>query len=291
MSAIGCVTIVVSCSTFPRAAAAKSGGGFIQKEDTLYTKLSYSYFRSTRFFNLEGEREGGERAFEKQILKLQAEYGLLEWLTLDASLPILTLNALEGSEQVSGIGDLRVGAMVGTDWAGFAFAAGLAVELPTGRDTAAAQVDGGDAEEVEIPTGDGEPNVWLRLGVSRWFEAIRTYVSLELVYNLRTENVLSEEVSGGFTDQVDAGLEVGHQLLERVWLTGWLRSLFTLGREPDRGLPFLYREGTEYLSGGGSASFEVVDSLSVRLEYSNIFALRRNVYGGSTFAGGITLKL
>lgn len=270
---------------------ADAGGGFVREEGSLYSKLSYGYFRSNDFFTLEGELRDQGREFEQQRVNLYAEYGLLEWLTFEVNLPILGLHAFEQSEQISGLGDVRIGAKAGTLVEGFALAGGIAVELPTGRDRVFAALDGDPNNRINLPTGDGEPNVWFRLGASRSFPEIRTYVSIDAGYNLRTENVLSEQITGGFTDQLELGLEIGHHLLERIWLSAWVRSLFTLGEGAQTGGSFIYAEGTEFVSAGAGAAFRVAGPLSVTFDYSNIFANRRNVYGGSTFTGGLAFEL
>ena len=258
------------------ATVAHAGGGFVREPGGGYAKLYYSELRSRAYFTLDGTRRDDGQQLRQSGLTLYAEYGLVPHVQLAASLPLLRVNRFSGSGTALGIGDagleLKGGLTIG-DWR---LALAVAPELPTGRSRAFVGLE--DGGSINLPTGDGELNVWTRGGVSRSLPALRAYASLDVGYNVRTR---------GFTDQVGVSAEVGHHLLEQVWLYARTRGQWTLGGGSNANVPFLYGEGTELIAFDAGAAIPVLSALFVTLDYTNVAAARRNVYGGSTVSAGL----
>ncbi len=99
-------------------------------------------------------------------------------------------------------------------------------------------------------------------------------------YNLRTK----------FSNQVEAGVELGLNLFGYVWMQGSLTALFspTATEDLDPTGIFLFGEGTEYVAGGLSASANIPRTpLWLSVEFRNTFANLRNLYAGTTFGAGL----
>jgi hypothetical protein len=134
-----------------------------------------------------------------------------------------------------------------------------------------------------LPTGDGETNVWLRRAVSRSLPAPRwlnAYLSVHGGVNIRTE----------FSEQIATGAELGLSPVSWLWIQGRLEALFTPAPTEEldpRGI-FLFGDGTEYVAAGASVSIEIpATPLWLALDYRNTFANLRNLYAGSTFGAGL----
>ena len=157
-----------------------------------------------------------------------------------------------------------------------------AIEFPTGRSENLVDTDF-DGIRTNLPTGDGETNIWFRVAVSRSLPGpdwLSWYASVHGGFNLRTE----------FAEQFETGFEVGVNPFGWVWIQGRIDALFTPTATEDlepAGV-FLFGEGTEYVAAGGSLSVRIPKTpLWASFDYRNTFANLRNLYAGSTFGGGI----
>ncbi|HSI06896.1 MAG: hypothetical protein ACAI38_19290 [Myxococcota bacterium] len=255
---------------------AHATSGFVREPGGGYVKLYYSELRSSVYFTLDGVRRDDGQQLRQRGVTLYGEYGLLPHVQIAVSLPLLRANSFTASDASAGLGDASLELKSGTAIADWHLAAALALELPTGRSRAFVDLD--DGGQINLPTGDGEWNLWARVALSRGLPSLRAYASLDVGYNLRTE---------GFTDQYGAGFEVGHQLLGYVWLSARARVQKTLGDDINAGVPFLYGEGSEFVAIDAGAAVPVFSSAFVTLDYTNVAAARRNVYGGSLVSVGM----
>lgn len=261
-----------------KAPTAQAASGFVREPGAGYAKLFFSSFSSKDYYALNGDlRNGGQRLTQRGV-SLYGEYGLIRHLAIAINVPGFRSNSYSESDTARGFGDVFVELKGGETFAGWHTAIAVAGEIPTGRSRAF--VDNGAGGVINLPTGDGEANIWVRAAVSRSIDALHAYASADVGYNVRTK---------GFTDQVGFSCEVGHHLLDRIWLAARLRGLFTRGSASPN-VPFLYGEGTEYLAIDGGIAVPVLDALQLTFDYTNIAAARRNVYGGSLFSAGVAAQ-
>jgi hypothetical protein len=255
---------------------AQATSGFVREPGGGYVKLYYSELRSSTYFTLNGVGRDDGQQLRQRGVTLYGEYGVLPHVQIGVSLPVLRANSFTGSDASAGLGDVSLELKSGTAIADWHLAAALAPEVPTGRSRAFVDLDGGG--QINLPTGDGEWNVWARVAVSRSVPSLRAYASLDVGYNLRT---------AGFTDQSGASLEVGHLLLGHVWLSTRARVQQTRGGDINPGVPFLYGEGTEFVAVDVGAAVPLFSAAFVTLDYTNVATARRNVYGGSMVSVGM----
>lgn len=263
-------------------ARSEAFSGFLKEQYSGYVKISFDTLRSTDLYSTEGELLSTSGEFTQNNLSLYAELGVLDYLTVGLSAPVLRFNSFDTSEVATGFGDLQVFAKSGLQLFGIHGALITAVEFPTGRSEALVDTDF-DGIQTNLPTGDGETNIWVRLAFSYeiptpdWLSA---YASIHGGFNWRSE----------FAEQFQTGLELGFNPGGWVWIQGKLDALFTPTATEDlepAGI-FLFGEGTEYVAAGVSASVRIPETpLWVTFDYRNTFANLRNLYAGSTFGGGI----
>lgn len=276
------VGLLVLTSLSPRAEAFS---GFLKAPGAGYVKLSFDHLQSSDLFSTSGERFPSSQEFTQQNLSLYAEVGVLDFLTVGLSGPILRNNSFERSDVATGLGDLQLFLKTGLELAGFHAALIGAVELPTGRDEFLVDtVDEGI--QINLPTGDGEANFWIRAALSRSFALapwLNSYASIHGGVNLRTE----------FSHQVAVGGEIGLSPKNWFWLQFRMEALFTPTDEEDlnpAGI-FLFGEGTEYVAYGFGLSVPIPSTpIAITGDFKNTFANLRNLYAGSTFGGGLSIE-
>ena len=279
------ITVMASMfATLAFSSTAEAYSGFVKNSGSGYVKLSFNTFASNDFYDTSGELSSFGSEFSQQNLSLYAEYGVLDFLTVGIDAPLLRLNSFETSDTAAGVGDLTLFAKVGTSLAGFRLSLTLAPEFPVGRSEALVDTAFADIRS-NLPTGDGEFNVWTRVAVSRTLptpNAIPSYASVYFGHNLRTE----------FADQLEVGGEVGVSLWGWVWLQGRLTARFTPTSTENlkpEGI-FLFGEGTEYVAAGGSLSVRVPETpLWAHVDVAHTFANLRNLYAGTTVGAGLSV--
>lgn len=264
------------------AAPALAGGGWVRPPGTAYLSLRYSSLESTEYYSLSGQLRNRGSLYSARSADLYGEYGLTRHLTGIVAVPLVKRLAFKATESTLGFGDLGVGLKYGTVLRGFHVAGSASAELPTGREEAYAKLLSDPESRVNLPPGDGELNVWLRLASSRSHPVLPVYASLDGGYNLRTE---------GFSDQYDFNFDAGYRIMEPLWIRAKIRGLYSVADNPDPTKSFVYGEGTEYMEWGAGSELRVVGPWALVFDYSNVFAHRRNVYGGSRFSGGIAAQL
>ena len=278
------VTLASISATLLFSSTADAYSGFVKEAGSGYVKLSFNTFESNDFYDTSGELSDFGSDFSQQNLSLYAEYGVLDFLTVGVDVPVLRLNSFETSDTAAGVGDLTLFAKAGTSLAGFRLSLTLAPEFPIGRSEALVDTEFDDIRS-NLPTGDGEFNIWTRVAVSRTLptpDVIPSYASAYFGYNLRTE----------FADQFEVGGEIGVSVLGWVWLQGRLTARFTPTPTEDlkpEGI-FLFGEGTEYVAAGGALAVRVYETpLWVNVDVEHTFANLRNLYAGTTVGAGLSV--
>lgn len=260
--------------------------GWTREPGQGYVKASALVFGSDQYYNLAGEALTTSQ-FRQQAVQFYGEYGLTKRLTFITSLPMLKVNSFETTEAVAGIGDLHAELKYALLKGSFPVALSIAPELPTGSWNNYAQNKMTSFERINLPTGDGELNIWSTVAASHSFYPFPAYVSVYGAFNYRTG------FSGNdFRNQVKTGVEIGYQIKGKLWVNGRLAAQKTLG-QPGAPIDFIRGDGTEYTSLGLGAAYSISSKMSVTFEYQNytdlIFA-RKNLYSGNVISAGISYE-
>ncbi len=94
------------------------------------------------------------------------EYGLTDKFSIIANLTLQTFNGFETTETVSGLGDLRLEFKHALLKKYFPLAVSVAPEIPIGKANNFANSIFNIFERINLPSGDGEFNVWTTLASS-----------------------------------------------------------------------------------------------------------------------------
>jgi hypothetical protein len=89
----------------------------------------------------------------------------------------------------------------------------------------------GFVNQINIPTSDGEFNVWTTLAISQSFNQGKTFASLYGRVNFRTES---------FSNQWQSGAEIRHLFFDKLYLIGKLRIQEQLSDKDNSSASFLY---------------------------------------------------
>lgn len=259
--------------------------GWTRPAKGIYSQLALSTFSSGRYYSVAGMLFDQGSTFSSRGLLFYGEYGLSDRLTAVVDLPLLMLNSFSTTESVAGPGNAKIGLKYGLlkSWP-LSLAIDLDVPTDNGVRLASTKMpnDIGIIEQINLPTSDGEFNVWTTLAASRSTTQGNTFGSLYLSYNYRTK---------GFSNQLQAGMEVGHLLWDKFFLIGKAKIQEKLSSSLRQGGSFLYGEGTTFASYGLTAMYKVdahwriVGSASDFTDF--FFVKRQNIYDGWTFSLGV----
>jgi len=257
--------------------------GWTRRSGTYFVKLSYSFFGSDDYYNIDGELLN-TATFRQESFNLYGEYGITDRLTAIVQMPLIRWNGFETTETVSGIGDLRVELKYALLQNKFPLAISIAPEFPTGPNDLFAQNETNSFEEINLPTGDGEFNVWTTLAGSTAHPSLPLYASASVAYNFRTEY---NDVD--FQDQLKFAVEIGYQPITGLWVNGTINTQTSLGEE-NPVVDFVRGDGTAYTAWGFGVSYEFIEHFSLSANYWNfadfIFE-RKNIYSAPTLSLGI----
>ena len=212
--------------------------GWTQPKGEGFFKADASFFNSDRLVLATGA-ELETSIFEQYSLNAYAEYGVSDRLTLIASAPLLRANRFEDTDYAVGQGDLQLGGKYGLLTGSTPVSLELLAGIPTGRADAFADNREFADNEINLPTGDGEFDVWSTLAVSRAFG--KAYASAYGAYNFRTVYEGDE-----FQDLYALGGELGYKPIDRLLLIAKVRSQLTTGRSESPTLSFLRGDATTF---------------------------------------------
>lgn len=264
----------------------KAQSGWTKDKGTYFSKLSYNFYSSNQYYNLNGEKLETSTFKQKGIL-LYGEYGITDKLTLLTSWPLLKANAFETTSTVYGIGDLLIGAKYALLKGKFPIAISFAPEIPLAPADNYAQNKINSFERINLPTGDGEWNFLINLAASHSFYPLPIYVSAYTTYNKRTSYKGIK-----FNDQFVSGVEVGVNILKRAWLNTKLTTQKTLGTNPGV-TDFIRGEGTEFTSVSLGLYVPVYKGWGVDVSYYNYtdwIIKRQNLYSAGIISVGIVFE-
>lgn len=267
---------------------AHAQSGWTRKAKGFYAQAAVSHYSSKDYYTTEGNLSDTGSTFNSNALTFYGEYGITERFTAILDVPIIMLNSFSTTETVGGIGSIKAGLK-------YRLLKNLPIslqadfEIPTNDGTNLAKAKKANAigtfDEINLPTSDGEFNVWTTLVASHSFPKGKTYGSLYTGINFRTES---------FSNQLKAGAELGHLFFDKLYLIGKLGVLEKLSSgNGNQGGSFLYGEGTTFTTYGLTGIYKLGDHLSLvagYADYSGFLVARRNIYDGGTFSLGLSLE-
>ncbi|WP_194778340.1 hypothetical protein [Pararhodonellum marinum] len=261
--------------------------GWTKQKGEGFFQTSFQTFSSDQFFTLDGVQLSTNK-FSQQSVVFYGEYGITDRFTLITNLPMQTFNGFSSTETVSGLGDLRIELKHSILKKIFPLAISVAPELPIGRANNFAKSKENDFEQINLPSGDGEFNVWSTIATSFALGEIPFYGSVFTSYNYRTQyKGLS------FSDQILIGAELGYQIAGKFWINARLNALTSVD-EVTVVTDFVRGDGSEFTSYSFGAGIPIIDEWNLSLNYRNfndwIFS-RKNIYSAGVLSIGVFYNL
>ncbi|WP_299796617.1 hypothetical protein [uncultured Maribacter sp.] len=263
--------------------------GWTREAKGLYVQASIMNFSSNDYYTTEGRLADQGSDFNTSGLLIYGEYGVTDRLTAVLDLPLVRLNSFSTTETVGGVGNIQLGAKYKL-LKSFPLSLQVALDIPTNDGTNFAQSKEpnafGEFDVINLPVSDGEFNVWTTLAASHGFKNGKTYASAFSSVNFRTED---------FSNQFQAGVEVGHLFFDKLYLIGKLKIQERLSSENNvQSGSFLFGEGTTFTSFGFTSMYKLSDHFNLVAQYSDYAGFlvdRKNVYDGGTFSLGLAFEL
>ncbi|MFN0175720.1 MAG: hypothetical protein ACKVU0_13800 [Saprospiraceae bacterium] len=268
---------LVSCPFFLMAQ-----GGWTRAQKSWFLKFDASHLSAERYFNPNGD-EVKTSDYRQTLFNLYGEYGFRPRLTFIVQAPLLRLNSFETTEIVAGVGDLRLEAKYRLTGNHFPVSLSIAPELPTGRANAYATNKTFPDDRINLPTGDGEFNVWATLAASKSFG--KFYASAFTAYDFRTKYKGKK-----FRDLYQFGAEIGYNPLKQLWLNAKLRAQFSNGESQHPELGFVRGDATTYTLASAEAFYKINKKWGVSATYltgGDWVAPFRNIYIAPYFSLGL----
>ena len=260
-------------------------GGWTRAPKGYFVKLDASYLNATKYFNPNGTGIT-TNAFRQTSFSLYGEYGFNKRFTLIVQAPLVRLNSFETSSTVAGFGDLRLEAKYRLSGNKFPIAISIAPEIPTGRANAYAINKDFPADRINLPTGDGEFNIWTTLAASKSFG--KCYASAFGAYNFRTK------YKGlAFRDLYQFGAEIGYNPWKPLWINAKLRAQFSNGESQHPELGFVRGDGTTYTLASAEAFYKINKRWGLALTYltgGDWIAPLKNIYVAPYFSLGVVYE-
>ncbi len=265
---------------------ALSQSGWSRRKNTYFAKLAASYFQSSDYYNLNGE-EMTTSVFRQNSWVFYGEYGITDRLTTILHAPVLKSNGFETTNTVYGIGDLKVEFKYQL-FKNAPVSISVAPEFPTGSRNNFATNKTNPSENINLPTGDGEFNVWTTLAGSASFHPIPAYATISVAHNYRTRY---DDIK--FRDQIMFSFEGGYKLADLIWINATIRAQESLGK-PSGVTDFLRGDGVAFTAVSLGASFEFFKGWSISTQvwgYNDLIFIRKNIYSSPTFSLGVFYEI
>lgn len=268
--------LLLSFSSFAQSGWTK------EKKEGFY-QLSFNRFSSEDYFTLGGEKLSTNR-FTQNSLVFYGEYGLTDKFTVIANWPLQVWNGFSSTETVSGLGDLRLEFKQALLKKYLPLSVSVAPELPIGKANHFAKSVLNDFESINLPSGDGEFNVWTTLATSFALPNAPLYGNLYGAYNFRTQY---DGIS--FSDQIGVGVEVGYKIADLVWINSRINAMTSVD-DVSVITDFVRGDGSEFTSYSFGAGIPIHSGIHLSLNYRNYADFlfeRRNIYSSGTFSIGV----
>ncbi len=271
--------LFISCDSIAQS-------GWTKPKGELFSRIGYQYFSSDRYFNLSGN-ETNTNTFIQHAITLYGEYGLSDRLTLLMDWPAFKAHRFESTETITGMGDVKLGVKYALSKK-IPLSLSILPEVPIARANRLAQNNNPDFGSINLPTGDGEFNVFNILSGSVSFYPLPIYSNAFIAYNLRTGY---EDIQ--LSDQVLYGVEVGGKLFDVVWLKTALKLQQSLDQSSEV-VSFVRGEGTEYTSLNLGLFVPFKNGFGVDFNYFDFIDFlipRRNIYDAPAFSIGLVYEI
>ncbi|WP_159085996.1 transporter [Flavobacterium faecale] len=276
------LTILAFC--FPMLSIAQSG--WTKAKNTCFVKLDYSSYTSSDFRNNVGNKLKTSD-FTQNAISVYGEYGITNRLTAIGFLPLYKQNGYETTNNVSGLGDLKLELKYALLQKSFPLSIAIAPEFPTGKKDNFATNKNNPLETINLPSGDGEFNVWTTLAVSHSFAPSKLYASAFTAFNYRTSYKERD-----FQNQFQAGVEVGYQFFDKLWVNSKVSVLTGVGADPEFS-DFIRGDGTSYTGMSVGAMYELNKNFGLTAQYFNsnsAIVKAKNVYANNILSVGIVYQ-
>ncbi len=254
----------------------------------LYSQLSFTSLNSEEYFNLKGQKLSTSE-FQQESVLVYGEYGLGHRFAAVLNYVAYRWNAFETTDRVSGSGDAFIGVQYAILKDDFPLSITVGSELPIGASDLKAQNNNSPfVDQINLPTGDGEWNVWSTLALSHSFPKLKMYTTLSTGFNYRTEYEGSD-----FNNQVKSNLEIGFEPIEKLWVQARLGVYETLGT-PESGVDFIRGEGTAFTTYGVGLAYDLSKGFGINMHgtfYGDFLISRKNIYSAPVVSGGIFYKI
>ncbi|SIQ34724.1 hypothetical protein [Maribacter ulvicola] len=278
--------IFVCCCFFALYTQAQSG--WTREAKGFYLQASAAHFSSSNYYTTEGRLADQGSIFNTNALLIYGEYGISDRFTAIVDLPLVRLNSFNTTETIGGVGNIQLGVKYKL-LKSFPLSLQVALDIPTNDGSNFAQSKSpnafGELDEINLPVSDGEFNVWTTLAASHSFKNGKTYASAFSSVNFRTED---------FSNQFQAGVELGHLLFDKLYLIGKLKIQERLSSENNvESGSFLFGEGTTFTNYGITSMYKVTNHFNVVAQYSDYAGFlveRKNIYDGGTFSLGVSFE-
>ncbi len=261
-----------------------SQSGWTKNKGEFFGKLDFSRLSTDKYYSPNGTALI-TNVFNQNSLNLYAEYGLDPRWTVLVNAPIWRQNSFETTHKVNGIGDVRIELkykLIKNN--NYPVSISIGPELPTGRANAFAQSKTVAQERINLPTGDGEFNVWTTLAASKSLG--KGYVSVFGAYNFRTT------YKGlAFEDLYQIGGEIGVNPIKPLWINVKIRGQWATGESKHPELGFVRGDGTTYTLISSEAFYRFNKQWGASFTYlsgNDWLAPFKNIYIASFFSIGLT---
>ncbi len=263
-----------------------SQSGWVRAKGEVFASVGLQHFSSKNYINLSGEALTTS-TFSQQTLQFYGEYGLSEKWTIIMNVPLLKSHGFETTKRVFGTGDLRLELKYPLISGKWNVAVSVAPEIPIAPGDNFAQNKINAFDFINLPTGDGEFNVWNTLAISKSHSKKPLYASVFVAYNIRTGYQ-----GASFNDQLQEGLEVGYKIKGKMWLQGRWVNQQTLGSQSGF-VGFIRGEGSEYSMATVALSYDLNPKWALFGKFNHVISFpttSKNIYAGGIFNLGVMLN-
>jgi hypothetical protein len=260
--------------------------GWTREKSSMFLKVDYSTFSADKYYTISGV-ESTTPKFHQNSFNLYGEYGVSEKFTIIAAMPLFRTNSFEDIDKVSGIGDLKLTLKYKISDKNIPVSISIAPEFPTGKSNAFAKNIKNPSEQINLPTGDGEFNIWTTLAASKSFG--KAYVSAFGAYNFRTKYK-----GQALHDQYQIGAEIGYNPFTSLWVNAKLRAQFSDEESQNSNLSFLRGDGTSYTLLTGEVFYIITKQFGMSVTYltgGSWIAPFKNIYIAPYLSFGVIYEM
>ncbi len=259
-----------------------SQSGWIREKKDYFLKLDYTFYNATDYHNLQGDVLKTS-SFSQKTIAIYTEYGLSNRFAFNVFLPILRQNSYQNSEAATGIGDLKLEIKYALLKGSFPVAVSLAPEFPIGSRELVVKNKNNPQELINLPTGDGEFNIWSTAAISHSFYPVNLYTSLYGSVNWRTTYK-----NRNFQNQFQTGAEIGYKIKNKIWINSKLLVLSGIGKSPQFA-DFIRGDGTTYTATTLGGLYEIGKHWGISTQYfrcNSLIEKARNNYAANIYSLG-----